>query len=248
MKIIGILPLNFNNIPIPFKHNGTVIAPKPKPLLDGFASNPLYDKLGTKLEIEATIKTNPRIKEILDNHSIPITVNIKELENLKKEHLSNTRILTAKIYSALPENLKNDVDLQSLQEAALLHDFGKVLIPINILNKKGKLTDSERKIMELHSELGYELLKNKDLNEKTLKLIKYHHQNLKGNGYPSIEKDFNFGIEAQILNVADKYAALREKRCYKNTLGKYEALEIIANDVSNGLISQDVYTALVHAV
>ena len=102
--------------------------------------------------------------------------------------------------------------------------------------------------MELHSELGYELLKDKGVSEKTLNLVKYHHQNLNGNGYPAKKKDFEYGIDAQILSTADKYTALREKRAYKNPMGKYEAFEIIAKDVNNGNISQDVYTALIRSV
>ena len=93
-----------------------------------------------------------------------------------------------------------------------------------------------------------ELLKNKGLSENCLNLIKHHHQNCVGNGYPTVENNYTHSLEAQILTVADKYSALREKRSYKNPLGKYEALEIIAKDVNNGLISQDVYTALIKAV
>ena len=130
----------------------------------------------------------------------------------------------------------------------MLHDYGKVLIPNNVLNKTVKLYGKEQKIMELHSELGYELLKNKNLDERTLNLIKYHHQNRLGTGYPVKSKNFDYGLESEILNVADKYSALREKRCYKNPLAKYEALEIIAKDVNKGYISQDVYTALLKSV
>ena len=102
--------------------------------------------------------------------------------------------------------------------------------------------------MQLHSQIGYELLKNSGFNEKVLNLIKYHHQNLHKNGYPYIEKDFDFGLDCQILSIADKYTALREERCYKNTFGKYEALEIIAKEVNKGLISQDIFTALIRVV
>ena len=57
-----------------------------------------------------------------------------------------------------------------------------------MLNKKGKLDADEREIMELHSELGYELLKDKGLSEETLNLIRYHHQNLNKTGYPAMAK------------------------------------------------------------
>ena len=130
----------------------------------------------------------------------------------------------------------------------MFHDYGKVLIPAEILNKKGKLNEQERAIMELHPELGYELLKNKGFDERTLNLIKDHHQNLHGNGYPKPDGDFEYNLETQILSTADKYTALREKRSYKNPMSKYEALEILAKEVNLGNISQNVYNALVKAV
>ena len=246
MKFVYNAPIKFNIPNISFGSK-TFIKPNivSKPIKDSFSTNPLYEKFGDRVEIEIIAKNNPRIQALLNKHNIPLKVNMKELEELKKGHLNDTRVIAAQIYSSLPAELKKEVNLSELQEAALLHDYGKVLIPESILNKKGKLTDAEREIMELHSELSYELLKNKGLSEKTLKLIKYHHQNLNKNGYPKIDKNFDVGLDCQILNVADKYAALRESRSYKSPLAKYEALEIIAKDVNKGQVSQEVYTALV---
>ena len=241
-------PIKLNISPIPFRSAPVGVNPQLILQKDGFATNPIYENFSTKEQIELSAKSNPRIVGLLKEHNIPIQVNIKELEKLKQGHMKDTRIVAAQMYSSLPEDLKKEVSLPHLQEAAMLHDYGKVLIPTNILNKAGKLNKTEHDIMELHSELGYELLKNKNLSEKTLKLIKYHHQNLEGTGYPQKDKDFEYGIDSQILSVADKYTALREKRCYKNSLAKYEALEIIAQDVNNGNISQEVYTALLKSV
>ena len=241
-------PVKINFPHIPFRSTTVVPRPQVQPIKDGFATNPIYESFGTKEQIEATAKTNPRIREILAEHNLPVKVNIEELDKLKQGHMKDTRVVAAQIYSSLPAELKKEVSLPHLQEAAMLHDYGKVLIPNNILNKAGKLDSNEREIMELHSELGYELLKDKGLSEKTLNLVKYHHQNLNGNGYPMKKNDFEYGIDAQILSTADKYTALREKRVYKSPMGKYEALEIIAKDVNNGNISQDVYTALIRSV
>lgn len=254
VKCSGLMAFNYNfpiriNLPrIPFKSAVVVTRPQTHSIKDGFATNPIYENFGTKEQIEATAKANPRIQELLSEHNISLKVNVDELEKLKQGHMKDTRIVAAKIYSSLPTELKEKVSLPHLQEAAMLHDYGKVLIPESVLNKKGKLDADEREIMELHSELGYELLKNKGISEKTLNLVKYHHQNLNGNGYPAKTQDFEYGIDAQILSTADKYTALREKRAYKNQMGKYEALEIIAKDVNNGQISQDVYTALIRSV
>ena len=152
------------------------------------------------------------------------------------------------MYSALPENMKKEVNLKDLQEAAMYHDYGKVLIPDNILNKKDQLTPNEWETIQQHSEIGYELLKGKGLSKHALDLVKYHHQLPEGNGYPAINSYYDYGIDSQILAAADKYSALTESRSYKPELSKEEALSIINEDVNNGVISKEVYTALKQVV
>lgn len=248
MTFIYNTPINLNIPKIAFRSNSAVTMPAGAPSKDSFSTNPLYEKFGTKAEIEMSAKSNPRIRELLGEYNLPVNVNADELEALKSGHLKDTRIVAAQIYSSLPQEMKNKVNLSELQQAAMLHDYGKVLVPTSVLNKTGKLTDKEREIMQLHSEIGYELLKNKGLSENTLNLVKYHHQTPDGNGYPSVGAEYSYGIDSQILNVADKYAALREKRSYKDAMSKEEALNIIKEDVENGLISEEVYNALVKAV
>lgn len=166
---------------------------------------------------------------------------------MKIGHLTATRIIAAKIYSMLPKHLKIMVNLVDLQQAAMLHDFGKVLIPKEILYKKGALTEKEKQIMNLHAEFSYELLKQRGIKENVLKLIKYHHQRPDGKGYPQIDKDYEYTISSQILSVADKYSALTEQRAYHNAYSKAEALKIIHEDVDSGIISKEVYEALLKA-
>ena len=103
--------------------------------------------------------------------------------------------------------------------------------------------------MDLHSELGYELLKQQGVKESVLMLIKYHHQNPDGSGYPAINDDFEYGISSQIITTADKYSALTENRCYREkACSKETALEIIYKDVESGLISKEVFDALKKSV
>ncbi len=238
----------FNLSQIGFRSNPTTYIPKGVPSSDGYSSNPLYDNFGTKAEIETVAKTNPRIREILSEHNLPVKVNEKELEKLKNGHLRSTRVTASKIYSSLPAELKSEVNPVSLQEAAMFHDYGKVLIPEHVLNKEGKLTDDEWEIMEQHSELGAELLKDKNLDERAIELIKYHHQNRNNSGYPAVLNEFEYGLDSEILSVADKYEALREERSYKPAMTKEEALSVIAEDVEAGMVSKEVYNALKKAV
>ena len=76
---------------------------------DKYFANPLREKYGTKTEIEAVIKSNPKIQQILNEHHLHAFVNEMELEKLKKGHLQNTRITAAKVYSNLPEDLKKEI-------------------------------------------------------------------------------------------------------------------------------------------
>ena len=140
--------------------------------------------------------------------------------------------------------MKHDINLQDIQEAAMLHDFGKVLIPKEILNKKEALTPEEKNIIELHSEFGYELLKQMGVRKKVLNLIKYHHQKPDKSGYPQVDNEFEYDFNTQILKAADMYTALTEKRIYHKPFNKEEALEIIYKEVENGTISQEVFDAL----
>ena len=215
---------------------------------DSFSSNPLYSNFVDKNTLTQIAKSNPRIMDILKENNIRLNVNTQELNKLKNGHLMDTRITAAKMYSALPKEIKSDVNLSDLQQAAMLHDYGKVLIPEKILNKSSKLNEKEREIMKLHSELGYELLKDQGVNKNVLDLVKYHHQTPNGGGYPAITNDFKPNVSSEIITTADKYSALREKRSYKDALSREDALNMIKNDVEKGLISQEVYNALEKSV
>lgn len=239
MTFIYNTPINFNIPKISFRSNPAVYNPQGIPSKDGFQTNPLYENIGKSLEAEA--KQNPVIKEILGKYNLPVKINTRELEKLQQGHLKDTRVVAAKMYSALPQEMKNEVNLSELQEAAMFHDFGKALIPDSILNKAGKLDEKEQEIMQLHSELGYELLKNKGLSENTLNMIKYHHQTAGKTGYPMANSDFEYTIGSQILSTADKYTALREQRSYKDAMSHQEALAIIEQDSS---ISPEILEAL----
>ncbi len=181
---------------------------------------------------------NPEIKQILRQNHIPVRLNMKELTELKNGHAKDTQDIADAIVKNLPPALKDKVDIQSIKTAALLHDVGKVLIPIEILNKEGALTNEERRVINLHPELGYQLLNNGEVNSQILNLVRYHH---------NIDKTLP-DIDLQILNLADKYSALREKRPYKDKYSEKKALTILHRDVIKGEIHPALFNALVQSV
>ncbi len=202
----------------------------------------------TKEEIKKLAESSGIIKKKLKEYNLPLKVNIEELEELKTGHMMNSRVIASKILSGLPSHIKSQVNSSVLQQAAMLHDYGKVLIPKSILKKQGPLNESEREIMQLHPVFSYELLKQQGVDEDALRLIRYHHQNPNGDGYPAVEGNSEYNIASQIMRVSDEYTALTEDRSYKPAMTREEALNIIEEDVTNGYVSQEVFDSLKKAV
>ena len=198
--------------------------------------------------IKKSINTNPRIRAIVKDFNPDMNLNIEELNDLLKNHASDTQKIINGIADNLPFSLRNRVDVNAINDAAYLHDLGKVLIPPEVLNKPARLDSRETKIMHTHSELSYELLKNSKFGDKTLKLIRNHHQNAKKTGYPWVGRDFNADLNLQILSAADKYSALTEKRTYKEPMPPQKALTIIYQDVKDEKLHPFVFKALVNYV
>ena len=203
----------------------------------------------TKLQkalLQRMIELNPTIKRILGEYKLKPTINLQTLKELSSGHMNTTCHVAMGIYSILSKKSKLNINESTIKEASMLHDLGKVLIPSKILNKPARLNKKEREIMNIHSTLGYELLKTQSISTETLDLVKYHHQNLKNTGYPALNCDHNpSDIGVQIISTADKYSALREARVYRRKLSRIESLLVLYKEVLEGKIHKDIYKALV---
>lgn len=113
---------------------------------------------------------------------------------------------------------------ETVRKAAELHDIGKLAINENILNKKGKLTDEEWKIIREHPILAEEVLKPVLLDEEMLVMIRSHHERYDGEGYPDKIKGDNINLFAQIIAVADAYDAMISPRAYREPMSKEAAI------------------------
>ena len=198
-----------------------------------------------KYAVKRMMSLNPSIEALLKQYKIKPEIHIKTLKELTGGHMNETCNIAEGVFSMLSEDLKRDLDKSIIKEASMLHDLGKVLIPSKILNKPAKLNVKEREIMNIHSTLGYELLKTQNLSPKTLELIRYHHQNLQHSGYPAIETTITSDIAVQIVSISDKYSALREARVYRRRLSRLESLLILYREVREGKIAPEIYNALV---
>ena len=126
-----------------------------------------------------------------------------------------------------------EADIALITTASSLHDIGKIYIPEEILNKPGRLTDEEFKIMKTHSELGAEIIQNmnfpKDnpLVHTSWEICRWHHERWDGKGYPDGLKGDKIPISAQVVSIADVYDALTSERCYKKAFDHDTAIQMI---------------------
>ena len=129
-------------------------------------------------------------------------------------------------------NGASEDEAELLKMASPMHDIGKVGIPDNILNKPGKLDPGEWAIMQTHSEMGYDMLKNS--NREILKLAATvaltHHERYDGGGYPKGLLGNEIPLVGRITAVADVFDALGSDRCYKAAWELEKILELIKEE------------------
>lgn len=112
----------------------------------------------------------------------------------------------------------NEKMLENIYHIALLHDIGKVVIPEDILNKPGKLTNDEYETIKQHAQYGYEILKEIDCLPNLALGAGYHHERLDGKGYPSGKQEKEIPQVARIIAVADTFDAMHSTRPYRERM------------------------------
>jgi len=135
-------------------------------------------------------------------------------------------------------------DIMKLGQCAFLHDIGKQKIPIEIINKKGKLTDEEFKIVQQHPVHGASILENTILSDDVRNGVKYHHEKLSGRGYPEGISGKDIPLFSRIISVADVFDALTSYRPYRDPMTPHKACEIIISEI-NTSFDYDVVTNFV---
>jgi PAS domain S-box-containing protein/putative nucleotidyltransferase with HDIG domain len=117
-----------------------------------------------------------------------------------------------------------------LRMAGLVHDIGKFSVPVEILNKPGRISETEFSIIKHHAQAGYNILKEIEFPWPVAQIVLQHHERLDGSGYPQGLKNGGIMLEAKILAVADVVEAMASHRPYRPALGIDAALEEITKN------------------
>lgn len=121
-------------------------------------------------------------------------------------------------------------EVEGIRVACLLHDVGKITIPIEILSKPGKLTETEFSFIKKHPQVGFDILKGIEFPWQVAEIVHQHHERIDGSGYPVGLQRNRILMEAKILGVADVVEAMSSHRPYRPARGIDKALaEILQN-------------------
>ncbi len=121
----------------------------------------------------------------------------------------------------------DSAQIQAIEAAALLHDMGKLAVPEYILNKPGPLTPAEFERMKLHSSIGADILSSINFPYPVVPIVRHHHENWDGSGYPQGLRATQIPMGARILSVVDCYDALTSDRPYRPRLSHTDATRIL---------------------
>jgi HD-GYP domain-containing protein (c-di-GMP phosphodiesterase class II) len=120
--------------------------------------------------------------------------------------------------------------IENLAFAAEIHDIGKIAINEFIINKPGRFTEAEYLMVQHHAQLGANLIETLNVNPLIPLIIRHHHENFDGSGYPDKLRGDQIPLESRIIRITDTYDALTSNRGYRAAYSHGEALSIMARE------------------
>lgn len=164
------------------------------------------------VEAEAVVRSLSVAMHSQQELVVPL-LQLKDFDQYTTTHSMNVAVLTM----ALAEFIDlGDSDVRAFGVAGLLHDLGKVKIPMDVLTKPGKLTDIERALMNRHPVDGAKLILETETNLDLAAIVAYeHHIMLNGGGYPTFHYPRDCHQASKLVHICDVYDALRTKRPYR---------------------------------
>ncbi|MCL6590607.1 MAG: substrate-binding domain-containing protein [Firmicutes bacterium] len=173
------------------------------------------------------LKNEIQLKKVIEGFIQSIALTVETRDPYTAGHQFRVAELTSAIGIEMGLS-KNQIE--GLRMASLVHDLGKIYVPVDILNKPGRLRDIEFNLIKIHPEIAYEILKSFEFPWPLAQTILQHHERLDGSGYPLGLKGPDIIFEAKILAVADVLEAMASHRPYRPAIGIEAGLREITNN------------------
>jgi putative nucleotidyltransferase with HDIG domain len=180
-------------------------------------TSPLSTRLGSALHVA---QLNVLVSTV---HTLSTAIDARD--DVTPRHVRRVQHGTLSLAREL--GVTDEDTLCGLEAAALLHDTGKIAVPEHILNKPGRLTASEFETMKRHAPIGAQVLAAIEFPYPVAPVVRHHHENWDGTGYPDGLKGEEIPLGARILSVVDCFDALTSDRPYRARMSAEDALRII---------------------
>ena len=192
-----------------------------------------------RMEQELVKKEQDLAKQYWDMVSLLTTV-LNHNQIVESGYQDDISFYTKQVYLQLQKNYPEygitDEEIASVAHLAPIHDIGKIKVPIEILNKNGKLTDEEMNVVKQHPLVGAAMTRRfpegvitEKLNQYSYEICRHHHERYDGSGYPDGLKGNAIPMCAQVVGIVDAYDALINDRPYKRKYEPEEAIQMISN-------------------
>lgn len=197
-----------------YDHNGNIVG----------AVETIRDITERRQQEEALKNSRDQLEELLNStvHALAITTE-------KRDHYTSghqQRVANLACAMGIEMGLEPDI-IENIRTAGVLHDIGKLFVPMDILGNTSDLREIEKLFLMTHSEAGFEIVKDIPFPGPIALIIEQHHERIDGSGYPFGLKGEEILLEARILAVADTVEAMASHRPYRPALGIDKALEEI---------------------
>ncbi|NTU71831.1 MAG: PAS domain S-box protein [Coriobacteriia bacterium] len=185
----------------------------------------LHDITARKRSESLLVETNERLERVLRN----ITATMGKVVEARDPYTQGHEQGVARLSSVIAQEMgMSSGDVEGIEVAALVHDVGKLAVPTEILTKPGKLSDVEFDLIRVHSQAGYDILKDIDFDWPIADIVLQHHERMDGTGYPNGLAGDDILVAARILMVADVLDAMSAHRPYRPALGLDAAMDEVS--------------------
>lgn len=175
--------------------------------------------------VQAEREKNDQLNRVFLSTIEALALAIDAKDQVTHGHIRRVQRHTMALAKHLGVN--DEKQLDAIRAAALLHDTGKLAVPEYILNKPGPLTASEFERMKVHAAVGADILKSIDFPYPVEPIVRYHHENWNGTGYPEGLRENQIPLGARILSVVDCYDALTSDRPYRPRYPRQQSEQIL---------------------
>jgi putative nucleotidyltransferase with HDIG domain len=209
-------------------------------MFQDISSGKTLDMATTDEIVESVLRKSESNRNIIDS-----ITRVRSIDQYTYYHSLNVSMLCMIIGKWLR---LDEYHIRNLTQAGLLHDIGKTRIPIEILNKPGKLTNEEFEEIKRHSEYGYNIVKNSDeISPEVAKAILTHHEKEDGSGYPMGLTGDKLNLYSKVITVADIFDAMTANRTYKSKDTPFKVFELMQHG-SFGILDPIVLNAFLNNV